>query len=165
MTKYIVQKINKRGKIINHKNESQTKEIIGNKYVVKLSKINISDLHFEEFKNDFEKIYPKIFFIVKKLIEDNNSRQCVIIDWEKDELRKKYPSCIIALQFLIRERKIHTILYLRSSEVKYKLKQDMKFAKFITEKVLDFLKLENEFKHIELGDLIIFQGSAHYYLK
>ncbi len=73
-----------------------------------------------EFKIEFAKTLKQLTQIISKLKVDKYSRQCITINWKSIGL----PPCIVMLQFIYRNNKLHLISFLRSSDVN-RLKNDI----------------------------------------
>lgn len=115
-----------------------------------------------EYERDFRRMMPQVEGVVKKLKEQPLSRQCVIVNWKVEDLTNPVPPCLMSVQFLIRQGQLHAFYYIRSSDVPIKLKDDLRFCKFIAQHVLE--NLEREYPNLQLGTLTYHLGSAHMYL-
>lgn len=97
-------------------------------------------------------------YVVNKLDDDMNSRQAIMTIWRRIPRPSKDIPCTIALQFLVRDRKIHCVVTMRSSDVGMGLPYDMLTFACMAAEVGSKLK-----EPVELGDCYITAGSRHIY--
>lgn len=99
-------------------------------------------------------IAPNLVKSVNELKADRYTRRAVFntFDFKYEDL----PSCILFLQAIYRDDKMHLIAYIRSSDYRGKFSNDI--AIFI-EILKNICRLTNS----ETGDVIVLQGSFHYY--
>lgn len=128
--------------------------------------------HISKF-GDYSDIYPlqqgsygppfveQIRYVVENLQENAESRQAVMTIWRPNPRRSKDIPCTIALQFLIREGQLHTIVTMRSSDIFTGLIYDMFCFTAMSAAVLAFLEMPG----IKLGKCWINAGSSHIYKK
>lgn len=96
--------------------------------------------------------------VIEVLRQDNNSRKAVlnISDASIDRLKTKDMQCTIALQFLIRDDKLHMTVYMRSNDVYFGLPYDYIFFVSIQQYIAKRL-------NIEVGSYIHHATSMHMY--
>ena len=100
--------------------------------------------------------YTKYFKrILNTLDNDIHSRQAVL-SFNITNTHK--PNCVVLMQFLIRDEKLHTIVYSRSLDILKKLYTDIDIARRFSDKVCDryFVTLDKITFHV---------ASLHYYLE
>lgn len=100
----------------------------------------------------------QLIYVAQKLNEDLNSRQAVMTIWKRNPFPSKDIPCTVALQFLVREGHIHTVVTMRSSDVGMGLPYDMLTFTCMTAEVAAMLK-----EPVEFGDCYIIAGSRHIY--
>lgn len=100
----------------------------------------------------------QLSYVVNKLNEDRNSRQAVMTIWKRAPKPSKDIPCTVAIQFVIREGIIHSIVTMRSSDVGMGLPYDMLTFTCMAAEVASRLK-----EPVELGDCYITAGSRHIY--
>jgi len=118
------------------------------------------------------KVVDQIPFVVMKLIEDRDTRQAVMSLWRERPGDSRDVPCTLSLQFLIRDRKLHCITSMRSSDAWLGWPYDVFDFTMITATVLlEYRKLlrrkiddrwDDESK-VGLGCLRITAGSQHLY--
>jgi thymidylate synthase len=107
-------------------------------------------------------------YVIRTLMADWESRQAVITFWRECPGPSKDIPCTIALQFLIRDKKLHLHVTMRSSDIwlgwPYDVFSFSMIAKFIQ------LALQSEIRFpsdtpLKLGYLTITAGSQHLYAR
>jgi len=99
----------------------------------------------------------------KQLIKDEGSRQAIILYNDADyyfDANKDFV-CTQLQQFLIRDNKLISIIYIRSSDVIKGLTYDIPFWSIVQQQLL--LRLKEVYPELELGVLFINFGSVHIY--
>lgn len=94
--------------------------------------------------------------VIERLKKDASSRQAVIVIYKQPYYETKDVPCTIALQFLIRDDKLHTLAMMRSSDVWLGIPYD----------AFNFSMLGNILAAqlgVEQGSLTFFLGSSHLY--
>lgn len=130
--------------------------------------------HIAQFSDDgyiFNGAYgPKFInqldYVVNCLSRDQNSRQAVMTIWVKNPIRTKDYACTLALQFLIRNDKLNTVVTMRSNDLWLGRPYDMFNFTIMTLRVLTMLNAgyaERFSKIIGLGNMYLNVGSAHLY--
>lgn len=125
--------------------------------------------HMKKYSDDgyiFNGAYGPMFlnqleFVVNTLRNDNESRQAVMTIWSPNPAATKDHRCTIMLQWLIRNGKIETQVYMRSSDAWLGLPYDIFNFAMMTHKVRCWLDLSQ----LEMGQMDIHMGSAHLYEK
>lgn len=104
--------------------------------------------------------FDQIQQIIKLLKKDPNSRRAVlnISDPSINRIKTKDMQCTIALQFLIRDEKLQTTVYMRSNDVYFGFPYDYIYFVSIASYIADKLG-------IKLGQYIHNATSIHMYLK
>lgn len=113
-------------------------------------------------------------YVVAKLLEDPDSRQAVINIWRENPPVTKDVPCTLSLQFLVRDRKLHCVATMRSSDAWLGWVYDVFNFTMISAMVL--LKLRSRigshpagddwarsFPTEGLGNLYLTMGSSHLY--
>ena len=136
------------------------------------SNLSYLERHIKKF-GDYSDMYPfqqgsygppfveQVRYVVENLMENESSRQAVMTIWRPNPRRSKDIPCTIALQFLIRDDKLHTIVTMRSSDIFTGLIYDMFCFSAMSAVVLAYLELW----HVKLGTCWINAGSSHLYEK
>lgn len=109
----------------------------------------------------------QLMYVVNTLAQDLYSRQAVITIWKQNPVTSTDIRCTVALQFLVRNNKIHTKVTMRSSDIWLGVPYDLFNFTVMTLRVLTLLnkKLERQFGPIELGTLDFTAGSSHMYVQ
>lgn len=96
--------------------------------------------------------------VIDVLRKDRTSRRAVlnISDPAIDRLHTKDMQCTVALQFFIRNNRLHTTVYMRSNDVYYGLPYDYIFFVSITQYIAKRL-------NVELGEYVHHAASLHLY--
>lgn len=126
--------------------------------------------HIAQFSDDgyiFNGAYGPAFssqlnFVVDTLTKDLDSRQAVMTIWHPNPEETKDHKCTIALQFSIRQARIHTTVFMRSNDVILGRPYDMFNFTVMTLRVLTRLNAALKCS-IVLGNMHIFCTSSHYY--
>lgn len=100
----------------------------------------------------------QLAYIVKTLNADRFSRQAVMTIWRPRPTPSKDIPCTVAIQFLIREGKLHVVVSMRSSDAWWGLPYDISTFAFMAYAVA--MHLNNP---PELGEGVLNIGSAHIY--
>lgn len=136
------------------------------------SNVSFLERHIKKF-GDYSDMYPfqqgsygppfveQVRYVVENLSDNEDSRQAVMTIWRPNPRPSKDIPCTIALQFLIRNGKLNTIVTMRSSDVFTGLIYDMFCFSTMSAVVLAYL----EMPHIKLGTCWINAGSSHLYDK
>lgn len=135
---------------------------------------NFSDDGVKFFGAYGPKVVPQLDYVVSKLIEDPDSRQAVISIWREAPGPTKDVPCTLSLQFLTRDRKLHCVATMRSSDAWLGWVYDVFNFTMISAMVLLKLRsrvgvhpaddsLASRFPSAGLGNLYMTMGSSHLY--
>lgn len=128
-----------------------------------IARFNPNIAQFSDNGTDFNGAYgPPVVKqwerLVGMLAADHTSRQAVLQIYKTPTGKTKDVPCTLALQFLVRNRKLHTIATMRSSDIWLGLPYD----------VFNFTMLGNTLAsqlRVEVGEFTIHLGSSHLYEK
>ncbi len=105
------------------------------------------------------KIKEQINYIVETLWCDKGSRQVVMTIWERNPKPSKDIPCTIGLQFRVRsDGKLHTTVYMRSSDAWLGIPYDLFSFSMITRSIAYRIGINR------LGTITFMLGSSHIYL-
>ena len=107
------------------------------------------------------KVVDQISYIVKTLLEDNDSRQALLNIWRENPGMTKDVPCTVSLQFLIRDGRLHCIDTMRSSDLWLGWVYDIFNMSMIARSIQ--IELRNRGLDVILGDLFLNAGSSHLY--
>ena len=122
-----------------------------------------------EFSDDSEKFFgaygPKIQsqlpYVIKKLSEDKNTRQAGLTIWRESPPNTKDVPCTVAIFFNIRDNKLNTHVFMRSSDVWLGLPYDVFNFSMLSYMVCGML---HEHKiYLDPGSLFLTAASSHLY--
>lgn len=127
--------------------------------------------HISQFSDDgyiFNGAYGPKFqsqlqYVVNSLLHDIDSRQAVLTIWTQNPMRSKDIACTVALQFIIRDEYLHTIVTMRSNDLWLGRPYDMFNFTIMSLRVLTELNSRWEHPVYKLGQLYLNTGSAHLY--
>jgi thymidylate synthase len=108
------------------------------------------------------RVVDQLTYIVDCLVEDEFSRQAVMTLWRKNPRPSKDIPCTVALQFLIRDGKLHCIATMRSSDIWLGWPYDV-FNFTMISHYLSLLWEHRKGYRLMLGILYINAGSQHLY--
>jgi thymidylate synthase len=111
------------------------------------------------------KIRDQLPYVISKLKVDIKTRHALINIWREQPRATKDVPCTVSLQWVIRNNKLHCIDTMRSSDVWLGWPYDVFNMSMISLYLLVELRTQayDQFKHIELGDLILTAASQHLY--
>lgn len=135
-------------------NKKITKELINYSFSTKNFNylLDTGEIGYVHTKiSTYTKQFKRILSILDK---DIYSRQAVL----SFDITHNKPNCVVLIQFLIRNNKLHTIVYSRSMDILNKLYTDIDIAKNFSNKICKRYE-------IELDKIIFHVGSLHYYLE
>jgi len=122
---------------------------------------NVTDFNYKLNKSQYEYVRRKLLKYkkdinqcIKKLVDDNYSRQGVIAF----DINSNKPNCVMSLQYLIRNNKIYCIATSRSLDIENKLLQDIEISRKIGEKIKEATGYDFYMTTFNVGSL-------HFYLK
>ena len=108
------------------------------------------------------RIVEQDFYVEEKLATARDTRQAVLTIWRENPPQTKDVPCTVAVQFLIRDGKLHCIDTMRSSDVWLGWPYDVFNFTMLTLRTLIRLR---EWVKLQLGTLYLNAGSQHLYLK
>ena len=137
--------------------------IFWKKLVDKRGKINSNYGRLVFYKKNKYRI-SQFKWCVDQLNKDLNSRQTVILYNDKDYYHNHNKDfiCTQLQQFIVRNNKLSSIIYIRSSDIILGLTYDIPFWSFVQQQLLN--KINERYKNIQLGSLTIHFGSCHFYM-
>ena len=151
----IIKEIKKNGKIVVVRG-LKTREVID--YFFSFSKLESHVYSNEEMKYIVDKInkyssdFRKVLDILKK---DLSSRRAVLLF---NKYKKNAPECLLSCQFMIRNKKLTTIVTSRSMDVINKFFTDTKIASTYSEFICEKF-------NVKLNKIVFDVGSLHFYIK
>lgn len=124
-----------------------------------------------KFSDDGEKFFgaygPKVMgqleYVVKKLLEDQDTRQAVVNIWRESPPESRDIPCTLSLQWLIRNGELHCVATMRSSDLWLGHPYDCFNFSAISFYILLWLRKSGI--KLNLGDLHLTAGSKHIYEK
>lgn len=123
---------------------------------------NFSDDSVTFFGAYGPKIKEQLDYVCSKLNEDVDTRQAVLTIWRENPPQTKDVPCTIAVQFLIRDNKLHCIVTMRSSDAWLGWPYDTFNFSMLSSFVA--VKLNHDFGlKLDLGCLCMNLGSSHIY--
>ena len=108
------------------------------------------------------KIIDQLDYVISQLSYDKSSRQAVLNIWKENPRNTKDYPCTLNMQWVIRDKKLHCITNMRSSDVWFGWNYDVFNFSMISLYVLIALKTKYNMD-ISLGDLHLSAGSQHLY--
>ena len=128
-----------------HGKFKSSKEIWGN-----INKINIENLK-TYYDDDYSHLLEELNILSIQLKKEPTRRDIVLLNTMKN-------NCIVMWHFMVRDEKIKTIVYLRSSDIKRKFELDMRLTKNFINFLSDSLPFFPDY------NILVIQGSAHIYI-
>lgn len=122
---------------------------------------NFSDDGYEFFGAYGPKIRSQFSNVVRKLLDDVDSRQAVINIWRENPPKTKDVPCTLSLQWIIRDAKLHCMATMRSSDLWLGHPYDTFSFSAISYAVA--IALAEAGLDVELGNLFMTAGSKHIY--
>lgn len=98
----------------------------------------------------------QVDYVIEKLKHDNDSRQAVLTIWRQNPPKTKDVPCTVAMQYLLREGRLHAIVTMRSSDAWLGLPYD----------IFNFAQLQSAIAGelgVPVGFLQLNLGSLHLY--
>lgn len=108
------------------------------------------------------RVVDQIRYIVDSFEFDIDTRQAVLTIWRSNPRASKDIPCTVAIQWLIRNNKIHCIDTMRSSDIWLGWPYDIFNFSMLTCYILLLLK-QRGINNIELGNIYLNAGSQHLY--
>lgn len=127
--------------------------------------------HIAQFSDDGEVFYgaygprlmPSMEYIAETLAKDRESRQAVCTIWNNQPEASKDIPCTVAVQWFIRQGKLHCLDFMRSSDIwlgwPYDVFNFSMVSYWLTKKLY-----EDHGLNVDLGYLTLIAGSQHLYL-
>lgn len=100
----------------------------------------------------------QVRYVKETLLIDPDTRQAVMTFWRPNPRASKDVPCTVSLQFLLRDKKIHCIASMRSSDIWLGWPYDVFSFTMITAYVA-----LSTWRTLQLGQLILTSGSQHLY--
>jgi thymidylate synthase len=116
------------------------------------------------------KFINQVQYVVNTLLKDPTSRQAIMTIWVPNPIKTKDYPCTVSLQFLIRDKKIHTVVNMRSNDLWLGRPYDIFNFTVMTLRVLSEINSvrvidEDIDSIIDLGTMHLNTGSSHIYHK
>lgn len=108
------------------------------------------------------KIVGQLMYVVRKLVQDTDTRQAVLTIWRENPPETRDPPCTLALQFQIRNNQLNCFLTMRSSDAWLGVPYDV-FNFSMLSGVICLLYRQQTGKLINVGDLYFYAGNQHLY--
>ena len=113
------------------------------------------------------KIVAQLQYVLSMLLKDRDTRQAVLSIWERNPQPSKDIPCTIAMSFSIRDDKLHSHVFMRSSDAWLGIPYDIfsftmvaiRVACLYNQAVLTTGKIEP----VDLGNLTVIATSSHLY--
>lgn len=103
----------------------------------------------------------QVRYVVKALHLDQDSRQAVMTIWERNPLESKDIPCTTSLQWLIRNKTLHCVVYMRSQDSWLGWPYDVFSFSMMSLYILILLNMQGH--DLKLGQLKVIAGSQHLY--
>lgn len=136
--------------------ENKTRELINSVLIFDLKPVNFFNLdkiQFEYASNKVKEYKEQIDLARRRIVEDINSRQCVI----SFETQSDKPNCMLSIQFQVRGTAIYASVYQRSLDCE-KIMQDTYIVYLI------FIQIFQHYLMFHKINIHYFIGNLHYYL-
>jgi thymidylate synthase len=108
--------------------------------------------------------HNQLMYVVNTLLKDQQSRQAVLTIWRQNPVRSVDIACTLALQFLIRNGKLHCKVTMRSSDIWLGIPYDFFNFTMMALRVLTIYNLGPS-PLIKLGTMHWSAGSSHLYVR
>lgn len=105
----------------------------------------------------------QVRYVVDALVADHYTRQAVMTLWRQNPRPSRDIPCTVAMQFMLRDAKLHTNVFMRSSDVWLGLPYDIFCFSMMTSLIALLLHEAKKPMPLRLGTLSIFAGSLHMY--
>lgn len=107
------------------------------------------------------KVIDQLPYVVDAIAGDVDTRQAVLTIWRERPGPSRDIPCTVAMQFLVRDDKLHSVVTMRSQDIVLGFTFDV-FTFSMVAKAVQLLLLERGIE-VELGDLHVNAGSMHLY--
>lgn len=104
----------------------------------------------------------QIDYVVEALVKDSETRQATMTLWQPNPKPSKDIPCTVALDFKIRDGKIHCQVFMRSSDLWLGLPYDVFSFTMMASKIA-YKYFLRTFLELELGTLFLTAASSHLY--
>lgn len=109
------------------------------------------------------KVVDQLPYVIDTLFGDEDSRQAVLTTWrERPGMSKDIP-CTLAMQFIIRDDKLHMLVTMRSNDIVLGTTYDIFTFSMVAMSVQLLLRARGV--EVSLGDITVTAGSLHIYEK
>lgn len=109
------------------------------------------------------RIQSQLDFVIKKLLDDRDTRQAVLTIWTPKPLPSKDTPCTVAMAFMIRDDRLHCCVFMRSSDVWLGLPYDIFNFTLVAARVACQFNSFHVGVPVILGELQITAASSHAY--
>ena len=109
------------------------------------------------------RVIDQLGHVVKSLVDDQNSRQAVITMWRPNPPKSKDIPCTISAQWMIRDKKLHCFMNMRSSDIWLGVPYD--WFNFSCLSMGIALRLRDHDIYVDLGPLHFNVASQHLYMR
>jgi len=110
------------------------------------------------------KVVDQLSYVTASLERDPYTRQAVMNIWRENPYRTKDVPCTISLQFLIRDKQLHCIANMRSSDIWLGVPYDIfNFSMIAWTVIIDLGHRTANDNHLIPGNLYLNAGSRHLY--
>lgn len=111
------------------------------------------------------KINEQHHHVLRKLLDDRDTRQAVLTIWRENPPNTKDYPCTIAMAFQIRRNMLHAHVFMRSSDVWLGLPYDIFNFTMVALRLACNYNEENPEHPVTLGELYLTMASSHLYEK
>lgn len=118
------------------------------------------DVFLKKFKSG-----SQFDWVIANLITDKDSRQAIMHfnkPMHQNMVHKDFP-CTMSAQFFIRDNKLHTFVYMRSSDLFFGIPYDISFFTILQQCILK--NLQKTYPKLKMGEYNHLSGSLHAYEK
>jgi len=126
-----------------------------------ITKFSDNGIHFDGAYGP--KVVDQLNYVCLTLLNDMDSRQAVLNIWRENPRESKDIPCTLSLQFTIRNNRLHCIVNMRSSDGWLGWVYDIFNFSMISAWVAIYLRQNNGFHNLQLGNLHLHAGSQHLY--
>ena len=142
--------------------------LTGDKHVSTIAPYN---RHISQFSDDGEtfagaygpRIMEQLDYIVNKLIEDPDSRQAGLTIWRPNPEPSKDIPCTVAIWLQVRDKRLHTHVFMRSSDIWLGLPYDLFNFSMLAHLVCCRLRTSLMHQDLQPGSLYLTAASLHLY--
>lgn len=102
-------------------------------------------------------------YVADAILHDSETRQAVMTLWERNPRQSKDIPCTVAMQWLLRDKQLHLVVFMRSSDIWLGIPYDI-FSFTMMTHYIRLLLLQRGITAF-MGDLHLTAGSQHLYLR